>query len=79
MLAYQLMVIHYHQLDVLGFCLDGTLASPHLDKVWCPYHLHTGHKSHSTHKHIDKRRTFALEEATVFVEQLGCLHLNNSA
>lgn len=31
--AYQLMVIHYHQLDVLGFCLDGTLASPHLERA----------------------------------------------
>lgn len=31
--AYQLMVIHHHQLDVLGFCLDGTLASPHLEKA----------------------------------------------
>lgn len=31
--AYQLMVIHYHHLDVLGFCLDGTLALPHLEKA----------------------------------------------
>lgn len=27
------MVIHNHQLDVLGFGLDGTLASPNLEKA----------------------------------------------
>lgn len=27
------MVIHNHQLDVLGFGLNGTLASPHLEKA----------------------------------------------
>lgn len=31
--AYQFVVIHHHQLDVLGLGLVGTLTSPHLEGV----------------------------------------------
>lgn len=28
--THQLVVVHHHQLDVLGLSLDGALSSPHL-------------------------------------------------
>lgn len=57
--AYQLMVIHYHQLDVLGFGLDSTLTSPYLEKATEILAFESGaHKqaqpSHATMNHTQR-------------------------